>query len=211
MRRMRHGILAMAAAVLIVGASSVATATSLITFDEPGIIPWVTTDPGFTLDPVAFAGTGVGMVVFSAGPGLWEDTVVYDTPGGWGYSLGTGFIGSESVINVDIFGTPITSIITAFDFDSTFDAALVLEGYDSGGTLVASATVAELESDAPWIHTIGLSYSGGMSRLHFYDPDMNLFNIDDFEIEKPAYIPEPATFLLLLSAAPALLLRRRRR
>ncbi len=195
--------------VVIVGQSK-ALALSTITFDEGGIIADVTTDPGFTQDPVSFVGTGVGEIVFSAGsPALWEDTIVVGFTGLSGNSLGNGFVGLDSVINVDIYSLPLTFITVAFDIESFLDTDLVLEGY-SGGGLVASNTVTDLANDAPWSNSISLSYADGMTALRFYtqDPTQQLFYIDDFTYE---VIPEPATFLLILSCLGGVALRRRRR
>jgi len=199
----------MFAAVLVLALSRLVLAASVITFDEPGILPGVTTDPGFDLEPVTFAGTGIGTAVFSAGdPALLMDTFVDDSTALSGNSLANGFIGLDSVINLHVSGTPVAALTAWFNIESVFDSALILEGYDPGGALVASARVPELASDLPWSHSISLTYSGGMSGFQFRDEfGGSLFNIDNVSL---TLVPEPSALLLCLSAAVPLMFRRRR-
>ncbi len=188
-----------------------AAAISTITFDEAGIIPNVTTDPGFTQIPVSFVGTGVGDIIFSAGEArLFEDTFVTDLTGLSGNSLANGFVGGNAVINVEILALPLIFVSAAFDIDSVLDAELVLEGYDGDGALVASNSVAELALDVAWSNSISLFYPGGLSALRFFtqNPSLQLFNIDNFSFE---VVPEPATMLLMLAGLGGLAVWRRRR
>jgi hypothetical protein len=185
-------------------------AASIITFDEPGIVPGVTTDPGFTLRPVTFVGTGCGTAVFSAGdPSLLMDTFVDDSTGRSGSSLANGFVGLDSVINLRVSGTPVAALMAWFNIQSVFDSAMILEGYDSLGRLVASSRVVELAGDPAWVHSISISAAGGMSWFQFRDEfGGSLFNIDDVSI---TLVPEPGTLLLALSGLIPLVVWRVRR
>ena len=193
--------------------ASIATADYVVTFDEPGIVAGVTTDPGFTLDPLAFAGVGTGTLVFSAGdPQTLDDTFVVDSSAqsGFGNSLASGFVYPEDIIFLETSGKPVLSISALFNIDSNLDSALLLAGYGpGGGAPVATARVEEAHTDPLWSNAIALSSGIGMTMFAFRTEGAFLpFNIDNVDI---SVIPEPATGALLLWGIACLIAKTRRK
>jgi len=209
----RCPLVILAAGLLTFCMASVATADYVVTFDEPGIVAGTTTDPGFTLDPLTFAGVGAGTLRFSAGdPQTLDDTFVVDSSAqsGFGNSLASGFVDPDDIIFLETFGKPILSISALFNIDSNLDSALLLEGYGpGGGSPVATARVEEAHTDPLWSNAIALSSGIGMTMFAFRTEGAFLpFNIDNVRI---SVVPEPATGLLLFSALACMAARTRRR
>ncbi len=187
-------------------ASPIASAVS-ITFDEPGIVPFVTENPGFNADG-SFAGSGAGVFQFSSSQPIFGTTVVENLTSVSGNSLTNGF-GEMDKIYFDIFGQPVHVLTAAFAIDNfTDDVSLVLDAYDANMTLLGSTSVTELATDPDWSHTIKLGFSDRVRRFAFYTNDgSSRFWIDNVE----AHAPEPATFLLLSAGIGGLAVWSRRR
>lgn len=201
-----------------------------ITFDEEGIVPYVdddtpfTTDPGYNVNPLVFAGTQTGQLVFSGGdPNLLEDTFVVNSTSVSGNSLANGYLDvadwpgdSNSVIYLRSMYRLMTSVSAAFQFEATQDTRLILRGYDADDNLLAFTYVIQELGDDPWIHTIALSHPSGFAYVEFIGCylDCSPFFIDNVEIqfaEGNGAIAEPVGILLLLPGIGGLVMRRRRR
>ena len=188
-------------------------AMETITFDEPGLIPLVTTDPGFTLGPVAFAGTGTGDAVFSAGdPAQFEDTYVDPSVAFDGASsLASGFVDQAAAIILNVSNGPVYSITAMIYAQALIPADFVVEGLNAAGAPVASSPFPIL--NGVWL-PVTLSSALGMTQIRFVEYGGSPFNLDSAMIDQQqggTVIPEPATLTLLLAAAGGLALRRRKR
>jgi hypothetical protein len=149
-----------------------------ITFDEPGVESFFdsgyvsgTTDPGYNLDPLTFAGTQSGDLWFSAGDPLaledtWVDTpqppIDYD-----GNALANGYVGVSAAIILGVADPSrlvIKSVSAPFQMLAIQNSWLYLDGYWNG-VMVASASVEWIDTSLPWTSSISLSAPPGVPYL----------------------------------------------
>jgi hypothetical protein len=156
----------------------------------------------FENDEVATLYPGVtfsNALVLTAGSGL--NDLEYPPASGTNAAVA---LDPNSVIEL-VFGTPIISFEALF----TYNGALSVEAFTSGGTLVDSAASLHGSNIASGPNapneTVGVS-GGGITRVRL--SAQGDFSLDDVTYETGTVVPEPTTLALLLAGALAAARRR---